>query len=54
GDHRFMHGQAMDWEVAPRTIQYGSYQYGRSDGTAMARGSITATDNQPEEYVDII
>ncbi|PWA52056.1 EMSY domain-containing protein [Artemisia annua] len=53
GDHRFMHGQAVDGELAQRTMQYGSYQYGRSDGTAMARGSIRATDNQPEEYVDI-
>ncbi|XP_071720150.1 protein EMSY-LIKE 1-like [Rutidosis leptorrhynchoides] len=54
GDRRFMHGQATDGEVAPRSIQYGSIQYGRSDGTGMARGSITATDNQPEEYVDIL
>nr|XP_043622106.1 protein EMSY-LIKE 1-like [Erigeron canadensis] len=54
GDHRFMRGQAVDGELATRHIQYGSNQYGRSDGTGMGRGSITATDSQPEEYIDIL
>ncbi|XP_024966632.1 protein EMSY-LIKE 1-like isoform X2 [Cynara cardunculus var. scolymus] len=61
GDARFVHGhghghgQGMDGEVGGG--RYGSSNhYGRSDGTAaMGRGSITAaTDNQAEEYVDII
>ncbi|XP_076900203.1 protein EMSY-LIKE 1-like [Bidens hawaiensis] len=52
GDQRFMRGQAMDGEVGGRSLlQYVSNQYGT--GTGM-RGSITATDNQTEEYVEIL
>ncbi|KAL8236606.1 hypothetical protein R6Q59_017687 [Mikania micrantha] len=52
GDQRFTGGQAMDGEVGHRTlIPYGSNQYATGMGM---RGSMTSTDNQAEEYVDII
>lgn len=60
GDARFMHGHGQGMDGVGGGGRYGSgNQYGRSDGTAaMGRGSITAaaagSDNQAEEYVDII